>query len=153
MPCLQRHYYFLSRRLFPVRGHTDCALVLYLDNYNAIKSYCPITVKTIIKNSVTQFSPNHYHVSLRNPSSIECRCPGYKDRKTINPPLALITLLKGLSIFTPDFIILQVISFPSKVRITLWGYIFDPCMNLSVSLFNFILNIIIQAALHRKGKI
>ena len=45
-------------------------------------------------------------------------------------------LVEEWFIFTPDFIILAVNSFTSELPITLWGYQFDPFMNLSHSLFN-----------------
>ena len=121
MICLESEgqYCSISGGLFPIQGHTDCALSLYLNNDSAIKSYCSITVKTININSITQCSPSHYFISIIKPSPIELRCPGFTDRKIINQLLALIIIPEGCSIFTPDFIILTVSSFTSKVPITL----------------------------------
>ena len=93
--------------------------------------------QTINKISFTQLYPNHYQISVIQYSSAEHRYPGYTDGRTVNLPLALISILKGYSIFTPYFIIPTINSFTSKMHISLWGYQFHPFRNLSNQLFNF----------------
>ena len=89
------------------------------------------------ENSLTQFSPICYHMSIIQTSSGEYRCPGYTSIKSFNPPLALTTISEQCSIFTPDLIILAVNSFTSKTPLTIWGYQFYPYTNLLDSLFSF----------------
>ena len=72
------------------------------------------------KNSINQLSWRHYLMSVIKSSSIECRCPGYTDRKTVNQPLALITVLEGCFIFTPNFITLNANWFGNDNLIHLW---------------------------------
>ena len=82
------HYCSLSGGIFPVKGHIDCALALCYNNENANMSYCPFTVETISKDSITPFCPNHCLMFIIKPSPIEYRCPGYKNSKTVNLPQA-----------------------------------------------------------------
>ena len=105
MKCLlsKGHYCSISRDLYPIQGNTDCALALYFDDDNVTKSHSSIIGNTISKNSRTQLRSNHYLIAVMKPRSTACRCPGYTDTKTINPPLAVITKTNGYSIFTPDF--------------------------------------------------
>ena len=56
------HYCSLSGGLYPVQGHMDSALALCCNMDNASKSHWSIKVNTIIKNSITQLSPNNYNV-------------------------------------------------------------------------------------------
>ena len=120
------NYCSISGGLYRVQHSKDCALALYFNDDNAIKSNCSITVKTINKNSVMQINPNHYLMSVIHSSNVECRCSGFTNSKTVKLPLALITIQEEFYIFTIDFIIPAVNSFTSKVSITLWGYQFDP---------------------------
>ena len=115
-------HYSLSGSLYPVQGSKDCALALYFNNNNDIKSHCFTTVNTITTNSITQPSPNHYLISLIQSSFKECRYPGYTDCKITNAQLALITIPKGCSIFTLNFIIPGVNSVRSEIPTTLRGY-------------------------------
>ena len=96
-----------------------------------------ITINKISKNSITLLSPNHYQMAVIQTSPIECRCPVYTDTKHVNLLLALKIIPERHSIFTLDFILLAVNSFTSKVPIALWGYQFDPFMNLSNPSFHF----------------
>ena len=59
MKCLvsKGHYSSLSGGLYPVQGHTDYALALYLNNDNAMKTHHPSTLKAITTRSLTQLSP------------------------------------------------------------------------------------------------
>ena len=99
--------------LCPVPGSTGGGLDLYLNNYNVIKLHCSITVNTITKNSMTQLKPNHYLMTVIKLNPIKCRCPDFTDRKTINPPLAVISIPEANSIFTLHFLIPAINSFTS----------------------------------------
>ena len=59
MKCLisNGHYCLLSGGLHPVQGSTDCALALYFNNDNAIKSYCSITLNTFTKTQLLSLAP------------------------------------------------------------------------------------------------
>ena len=61
-------YCSLSVGLYPVQEYRNCAISLYFNKYNAIKSYYSITVNTITKNSVTQLSPKMSNFSNQTKS-------------------------------------------------------------------------------------
>ena len=63
-----------------------------INNYSVIKSFCSITINTINKSSVTQFSPNHYLISVILFSSMICRFPDYNDSKISRQQLVPITI-------------------------------------------------------------
>ena len=124
MKCLvpKGHYCSLSGGLYPIHNHTDYALALYFRNDIQIKSFCPILVNNIASNFIVQLSPNQYLLAVMKRSPTECGCPGNIKNNIISPPLVMINLPKGCTIYSTDFIIPAVNSFSSKLLITLWGY-------------------------------
>ena len=59
-------------------------------------------------------------MSVIHSISIEYRYAGYTHSKTVKLPLALVTVVEGCSVLTPDFIIPVVNSFTLKIPSILW---------------------------------
>ena len=105
------HCSSLSGDLDAVKGNNDCAAALNF-NTKISKIHCSISVKHISRNSIIQMSPKHYLMAIMQNSTVECKCSAYTVIRSITPPLAIIILPEGCSIFTMN-------SFTFKVPITI----------------------------------
>ena len=115
MKCLisNGHYCSFSGGPYPIKNHNDCTLALYFKSNIQIKSFCPISVTNIASNFKVQLNPNENFLAVIKRSPTECRCSRNTENNIISPPLAMINLPKGCTIYSTDFIIPAVNSFSS----------------------------------------
>ena len=113
------------------------SLAPYFNNAHCIKAHWSISVSNISRNSITQLCPSNYFIAVIWNSTVECRYPSHTDTRNATPPRAVISLPEGCSIFTPDFMIVFISSFTSKMPTVIWRFQFNPFLNVSNPLFNF----------------